>query len=142
MSSVRGLDEVKASPVGEVLTALRAAPLQFLQKFFQQRNVLHARRGLKAGVEVDAGKLGMAEVFNPLGIFGTYAATEKEGDITVVAVEDRPVEVFAATAYAFTLGVEEQHVNVTLIRTPPFYVLAAADADSLDNLDVRADVGD
>ena len=76
-----------------------------------------------------------------LCIIRTYSAREKKRYVAVVVIEHSPRKLFARTSVALTTGVKQQHICVSLILSPSFYVVGFTYAQRLDNLHVRQYVG-
>ena len=83
----------------------------------------------------------MVELLYALGVFRTDASAQDKWDIAVVRLYDAPVELLPASSDALASCVEKQHVGMSFILAPSLDVSLAADAQSLDNLQSRVNVG-
>ena len=74
-------------------------------------DVLEAGGEFEAGVQVDADPSGVTPSSDFLFISGSYSAWEQEWGITIVLLQDIPIELLAAASYGFAFGVKEEEVS-------------------------------
>ena len=81
------------------------------QEFFQFVDIFKGWLNLETRVQVDANALGMMKGLYTLSVVRTDAATQQEGDIAIVGLEDAPVELIAAATNRRALGVKDDTLS-------------------------------
>ena len=88
----------------------------------------------EAGVEVDAGTFMRGEKGrHSLRIVRTDAATEQERGVTVIGIENAPIELLPITAYRLPLSIEKEVVHQAFIGLCLKEVFRRCDVEGFDN---------
>ena len=57
----------------------------------------------------------MTESMNPLYIIRTDTTTKQEGSLTIIGIEDIPVELLAIASHGFAFGIEEETIDESFV---------------------------
>ena len=105
-----------------------------INKFFELMDIFKAWGKFEAGVEVDAGTFMRGEKGrHSLRIVRTDAATEQERGVTVIGIENAPIELLPITAYRLPLSIEKEVVHQAFIGLCLKEVFRRCDVEGFDN---------